>query len=89
MRNGFSGLLRNNAGNPILSYSAKVGSDSVMEQELRGIETGLKVTKELCIKHIAIGSDSTLVVNIVAGIKAEPWHQRNLVRCIKNLCNEF
>lgn len=86
---GFGGSIRNQAGDPIIYYNGKAGSDSVLKQELRGIEVGLKVVKELGINYVTIVSDSTLTVNTVTGKKEEPWYLKNLVRNIKNLCNVF
>lgn len=64
---GFGGLLHNRTGNPILCYSGKEGSDSVTEQELRGIKANLVATKFMGITKIAIASDSQLAVNTVEG----------------------
>lgn len=86
---GFGGLIRNQAGDPIVCFSGRKGAKAVLEQELRGIEIGLKVAKQLRLKKIAIGSDSALAVNIVLRDKEEPWYHRNLIRSIKMLCNNF
>lgn len=86
---GFGGILRNNHSAPLICYNGKEGSESILEHELRGIQIGLKVVVNLGFSHIAIASDSSLVVSIIAGSKTDPWYLRNIVNSIKLLCNIF
>lgn len=69
---GFSGLLRKRSGGPMLFYSGSERSESVLEQELRGVELGLVAARGLEILNIAIASDSQLAVNIVGGMTKPP-----------------
>lgn len=55
----------------------------MLEQELRGIEARLIVANELGLKNIAIGSDSSIAANIIAGKNEKPWYHKNLVKSIK------
>lgn len=76
-------------GNQPFFYSGKEGTGSVLEQELRGIDIGLQLAKEMGYRHITIASDSSLVVNIIEGSKAEPWYLRNITKSIRIQCNSF
>lgn len=86
---GFGGLLRKNSGEPLLYYIGSEGSNSVLEQELRGIKVGLVAARTLGIYSIAIVSDSQLVVNIIARKETAPWRLKNIFCNIKLICNAF
>lgn len=72
-----------------MCFTRREGTQSVLEQELRAIATGLEAAKQLGLRKVAIASDAQLAMNIIIGKKKEPSCLINLVRKIRNTCNSI
>ncbi|KAF9607194.1 hypothetical protein IFM89_033401 [Coptis chinensis] len=82
---GYGGIARNEHGQVIFAYTGGGYVHSILFQELKAIEVGIKLCVSLELKRIIVSLDSLQAVQMLRGIETTPWTCWNLVASIKKL----
>ena len=86
---GVGGIIRNDVGTPILSYSGPVGFSSANAAELMAIRPGLREAKRLSFHNLIIEGDSFCAILWASRAVKAPWKVAGVVGEIFYLFNSI
>ncbi|CAN1150875.1 Putative ribonuclease H protein At1g65750 [Linum perenne] len=73
------GIIRDHLGRPIATFSANLGSCTIMRAELRAAEMGFRIAWDMGLKKVHLQMDSLVAAAAIKGETAEnPRHERTL-----------
>lgn len=82
---GVGGIIQNDVGQPILSFSGPAGFNSANVVELLAIATRLRKVKRLNLHHVIIEWDSFCAIQWASGAAKVPWKVASVIGEISDL----
>ncbi|PIA53014.1 hypothetical protein AQUCO_01000701v1, partial [Aquilegia coerulea] len=89
VRAGYGGILRDEKGEVLCSFSAVADMSIILQLELQAIYEGVKLCNILGFRKILIASDSRNAIQRLKGEQSSPWYTRETVTTIQELCSEM
>ena len=82
---GVGGIIRNNVGWPILSFSGPACFSSINVAELLAIMTGLREAELLNLRNLIIEEDTFCAIQWASGVAKAPWKVAGVIGEILDL----
>ena len=84
---GAGGVIRNDRGEWVIGFSAYLGHCSALTAELKALQRGLSIARQLGITKLEIRVDSKILVDLMTGQRNEQPQYYFLVRqCKQMMC---